>query len=114
MGRDERPEDAIDGLRDEDRSKKPFRASGSGRDYDPAGNWGAERRRDHPAPGLGHGMEGAPSGAGDGGYGPEGGYTGDAAEPNAEVLGQVNGDPDALIEEAQEEGTPKPGRATTD
>jgi len=53
----------------------PFRESGSGDSYNPQGNWGAERRRDNPAGGIVPGPEGAPSGAGDGGFGPEGDYT---------------------------------------
>lgn len=65
--------------KDEDRDE-PFRESGSGADYNAAGNWGAERRRDNIKGGTPHGIEGAPSGAGDGGYGPEGGYAEDVEE----------------------------------
>jgi hypothetical protein len=73
---------------------EPFRQSKSGAEYDPQGNWGAERHRDHPRPGAVPGIEGAPSGAGDGGYGPEGDYGGPAGDPNADVLGHVNEEPD--------------------
>jgi hypothetical protein len=57
-------------------------------------------------------MEGAPSGAGDGGFGPEGGYGGAKAQPDADVIGEVNADESGLAEEAHELGRPRPGRAT--
>lgn len=91
-------------------SPEPFRESGSGADYDPAASWGAERRTDAPSGGTVNGMQGAPSGAGDGGYGPEGDYVGAAGTPNADVLGQVNGSDQALVDEAQHLGHPRPGR----
>lgn len=84
----------------------PFRRSGSADEYDPAGNWGAERRPTDVPPAMPPGMAGAPSGAGDGGYGPEGGYSGPGGEPNADVLGQVHGDT-RLVREAQELGSPE-------
>jgi hypothetical protein len=62
-----------------DESTPPFRESGSGDEYNPQGNWGAERRRDNISGGTPLGPEGAPTGAGDGGFGPEGGYSEDAA-----------------------------------
>lgn len=98
--------------RDRDASE-PFRQSGSGADYNAQGNWGTERRLDGPSGGAVNGAEGAPSGAGDGGFGPEGDYAGSAGERNAEIAGQANADPDALIDEAQRLGKPKPGRATS-
>ena len=91
--------------RDRD-ANAPFRESGSGDDYNPQGNWGAERRLDGPAGGKVRGPEGAPSGAGTGGFGPEGDYSGSAGQPNADVAGQANADPDALIEQAQKLGRP--------
>lgn len=56
----------------------PFRRSSSGGEYDPAGNWAAERRLDRPANDGKPGMQGEASGAGDGGFGPEGGFSNDA------------------------------------
>lgn len=91
-------------------SSAPFRRSGSGADYDPNSNWAAERQRDGPSGGIVPGIEGAPSGAGDGGFGPEGDYRGAAGQPNADVLGEVHGDNSELIDEAQELGKPKPDR----
>lgn len=84
----------------------PFRESESGDSYNPQGNWGAERRRDNPSGGIVPGAEGAPSGAGDGGFGPEGDYAGRGGQPNADVLGQVNGDPNALANEARKRRRP--------
>ena len=57
-------------------------------------------------------MEGAPSGAGDGGFGPEGDYS-DAGAPDTDVIGDVNADRSGLADEAQRLGRPRPGRATT-
>ena len=91
-------------------SPEPFRESASGADYDPAASWGAERRLDGPSGGTVPDMQGAPSGAGDGGYGPEGDYAGAAGTPNADVLGEVNGDNQALVDEAQRLGRPRPDR----
>jgi hypothetical protein len=67
-----------------DDSDAPFRESGSGDEYNPEGNWGAERRRDNPSGGTPLGPEGAPSGAGYGGFGPEGGYGEDPGAERAE------------------------------
>lgn len=76
----------------------PFRESGSGASYSPDGNWGAERQSGTSAgevaervlgevdglgaTGSGATMAGAPTDAGDGGFGPEGGYTADAEAGN--------------------------------
>lgn len=60
-----------------DRSE-PFRRSGSAGEYDPNGNWAAERREGMPLGDIRPGMEGEASGAGDGGFGPEGGFSKDA------------------------------------
>jgi len=54
---------------------EPFRESESGDEYNPQGNWGAERRLDNPSGGNVPGPQGAPSGAGYGGFGPEGDYS---------------------------------------
>ena len=59
------------------------------------------------------GMEGAPIGGGDGGFGPEGDYSGTGGQPNAEVLGEVGGDPDALAAEARKLGHPRADRMWT-
>jgi hypothetical protein len=67
--------------RDRNQNKPPFRESGSGENYNPQGNWGAERRRDNPSGGIVRGPEGTPSGAGDGGFGPEGDYTDPERDP---------------------------------
>lgn len=102
--------------RDSDRdrgSQEPFRKSGSGENYDPNSNWAAERRLDQGSGGTVPGMEGAPSGAGDGGFGPEGDYSSDSRERSAEVQANADGDRDALAKEAHELGRPKPGRATS-
>lgn len=56
----------------------PFRRSSSAGDYNPAGNWAAERRLDVPIDDGRPGMQGEASGAGDGGFGPEGGFSTDA------------------------------------
>jgi ADP-ribose pyrophosphatase len=77
-------------------SSAPFRRSGSGSEYEPEGNWAAERGGNAPA--------------GDGGFGPEGDYAGRGGAPNADVVGEVNGDESGLIREAQSEGRPRPGR----
>ncbi|HET9683589.1 MAG TPA: hypothetical protein VFP15_05760 [Gemmatimonadaceae bacterium] len=62
-----------------DRSE-PFRRSGSAGEYDPNGNWAAERREGTPLGDIRPGMEGGASGAGDGGFGPEGGFSEDATD----------------------------------
>lgn len=90
----------------------PFDRSGSAGGYDPGGNWAAERARNGASGGT-PGMEGAPSGAGDGGFGPEGDFDGAGGEKAADVLGQVNGDNSALVEEAQERGPRKADRRFT-
>ncbi|HVX41741.1 MAG TPA: hypothetical protein VHB25_19425 [Gemmatimonadaceae bacterium] len=92
---------------------EPFRESESGADYNPQGNWGAERRLDGPSGGVVRGPEGAASGAGDGGFGPEGDYTESRGRRNAGEAA-ANAGPDALIDEAQRLGKPRPGRSTTD
>ena len=56
----------------------PFRRSSSAGEYDPDGNWAAERREGGPLGDIRPGMQGDATGAGDGGFGPEGGYTRDA------------------------------------
>lgn len=94
-------------------SEEPFRKSGSGENYDPNSNWAAERRLDQGSGGTVPGMEGAPTGAGDGGFGPEGDYSSRNSERAADVRANVDGDRDALANEAHELGRPKPGRATT-
>lgn len=93
-------------------STPPFRESGSGAGYDPDANWGAEREQNELAGGD-DSMAGAPSDAGDGGYGPEGDFTGPGAKKAADVLGEVNGDDSALIKEAQERGPRKADRRFT-
>lgn len=93
-------------------SAAPFERSGSAGSYDPGGNWAAERERNGPSGGEA-GMEGAPSGAGDGGYGPEGDFAGAGGRKAANILGQVNGDNSALIKEAQERGPRKADRRFT-
>jgi hypothetical protein len=70
-----RDEEKRDELRDGE-SPEPFRRSGSGGEYDPNGNWAAERRRGSGSGATIPGPEGAPTGAGDGGFGPEGDYDG--------------------------------------
>ena len=102
--------------RDANRSGKqpePFRESGSGEDYDPNGNWAAERQLDQGSGATVPGMEGAPTGAGDGGFGPEGDYSNPANERARDVRAKVNADRDVLAREAHELGEPKPGRATS-
>ena len=89
---------------------EPFRESESGTSYNPQGNWGAERRIDGPKGGPVAGAEGAPSGAGDGGFGPEGDYAGPPGDPNARVLGQVNGNPEALEAQAHKKNPSNPDR----
>ena len=94
-------------------SQEPFRKSGSGKNYDPNSNWAAERRLDQGSGGTVPGIEGAPSGAGDGGFGPEGDYSSGGREGVADVQTNEDADRDALAKEAHELGRPKPGRATT-
>lgn len=69
------PETAPSAAADRD---EPFRRSGSAREYDPDGNGAAERREGTPLGDIRPGMEGGATGAGDGGFGPEGGYIRDA------------------------------------
>jgi hypothetical protein len=80
---------------------EPFEKSRSGGDYDPDSNWAAERRTDAVKGGSVRGAEGAPSGAGDGGYGPEGDYAGKQGDPNADVLGQVRGSTERLVDQSR-------------
>lgn len=77
--RDEKRDELRDG-----ESPEPFRRSGSGGEYDPNGNWAAERRLDRGSDATIPGPEGAPTGAGDGGFGPEGDYGSAPAAPNHE------------------------------
>ena len=56
----------------------PFRRSSSAGEYDPDGNWAAERREGRPLGDIRPGMQGDATGAGDGGFGPEGGFARDA------------------------------------
>lgn len=63
----------------------PYRESYAGGGYNPNGNWGAERQE-----GRGYGMEGRPTNAGYGGFGPEGDY-GMAGQPRDDrVSGPVH------------------------
>lgn len=94
-------------------SPEPFRQSGSGDDYDPNGNWAAERKLDKGSDAAVPGMEGAPTGAGDGGFGPEGDYSNPASERARDVRANVTADRDALAKQAHELEAPEPGRATT-
>lgn len=91
---------------------EPFERSGSGAEYTPVGNWAAERERNGPSGGKA-GMSGAPSGAGDGGFGPEGDFTATGDSRVADVLGEVNGDNSALVRDAQERGPRKADRRFT-
>lgn len=93
----------------------PFRESGSGDSYSPSGNWGAERQSGTTpegvveralgasateglgstgaagagagAAGSGMTMAGSPTDAGDGGFGPEGGYTADNETGSGRAVG---------------------------
>ena len=94
----------------------PFRESGSGKSYSPSGNWGAERQASASpdaaieralgevagtegasgigGPASGNTMAGSPTDAGDGGFGPEGGYSADADNPargTDRVDGEIGG-----------------------
>lgn len=91
---------------------QPFRRSGSGEDYEPEGNWAAERRLDQGSGAATPGMEGVASGAGDGGFGPEGDYSGNTGNADTDIIGEVNADRDALSRDAKELGRPRPGRGT--
>jgi hypothetical protein len=72
---------------------EPFRESESGDTYNPQGNWGAERRLDNPSGGNVTGSEGAPSGSGYGGFGPEGDYTPEPEERNKPGEGDKTTEP---------------------
>lgn len=98
---------------DASRSDEPYRASGSGQGYSPDANWAAERARNGAAGGAAPDMAGAPSGAGDGGFGPEGDFSGAGGRKAADVLGQVNGDNSKLVEEAQQRGPRRGDRRFT-
>jgi len=78
MGEKRTPKSAETAKPAEDDQDLPFRRSSSAGDYDPAGNWAAERRLDVPLSDGRAGMQGDASGAGDGGFGPEGGFSEDA------------------------------------
>ena len=76
---DERtPKDAETAPPAENDENLPFRRSSSAGDYDPAGNWAAERRMDARIGDGRPGLQGDATGAGDGGFGPEGGFSEDA------------------------------------
>ena len=66
----------------------PFRRSSSAGSYDPAGNWAGERRLDVPISDGRAGTQGDASGAGDGGFGPEGGFSADAHADDAAKRGR--------------------------
>ena len=83
MPDDRTPKDAETARPTEDDQDLPFRRSSSAGEYDPAGNWGAERRLDVPLSDGRSGMQGESSGAGDGGFGPEGGFSEDAHASDA-------------------------------
>jgi hypothetical protein len=107
------PDDQKRDRENTDESSEPFRRSESGSEYNPEGNWAAERRSDQSSGVTIPGMQGAPSGAGDGGFGPEGNYSGDAGAADADIVGDVNADRSGLADEAYRLGRPRPGRATT-
>ena len=73
-----KPSDAETAPSEADDRSEPFRRSGSAGEYDPDGNWAAEWREGTPLGDIRPGMEGGSTGAGDGGFGPEGGYSEDA------------------------------------
>ena len=77
------PQDAETAPPAESDQDLPFRRSSSAGEYEPAGNWAAERRLDAPLGDGLPGMQGLPSGAGDGGFGPEGGFSRDAHADDA-------------------------------
>ncbi len=81
------PKDAETARPAEDDLQLPFRRSSSAGEYDPAANWAAERRLDEPLRDGRPGAQGQASGAGDGGFGPEGGFSADAHANDA-----ANGD----------------------
>lgn len=84
------PKDAETTRPAEDDQELPFRRSSSAGEYDPAANWAAERRLDAPLSDGRPGMQGEARGAGDGGFGPEGGYSKDAhASDSSERDGDV-------------------------
>lgn len=77
------PHDAETARPGEDDQDLPFRRSSSAGDYQPAANWAAERREDIPLGDIRPGMEGEATGAGDGGFGSEGGFSSDAHADDA-------------------------------
>jgi hypothetical protein len=83
MPDDRTPKDAETARPAENDQALPFRRSSSAGEYDPAGNWAAERRLDVPLGDGRPGIQGQASGAGDGGFGPEGGYSEDAHADDA-------------------------------
>jgi hypothetical protein len=80
----EQPTDAETARSDVGDGNEPFRRSGSAGEYDPNGNWAAERCEGTPLGDIRPGMEGGASGARDGGFGPEGGYSKDAHREDAD------------------------------
>lgn len=112
--RDEQRRADASPARDDSNGAAPFRKSGSGASYTPGGNWAAERGGSGESADAASGsMAGAPSNGGDGGFGPEGDYEGAGGQRAADVLGQVNGDSDPLIKEAQNRGPRKAERRFT-
>jgi len=91
MPDDRTPKDAETARPAEDDQDLPFRRSSSGGDYDPNSNWAAERRIDAPIGDGRAGMQGEASGAGDGGFGPEGGFSRDAHADDAAERGDGQG-----------------------
>ena len=77
------PKDAGTARPAEDDQELPFRRSSSAGEYDPAGNWAAERRLDTPDGEGRPGIQGEATGASDGGFGPEGGFSRDAHAADA-------------------------------
>ena len=87
MPADHTPKDAETARPAEDDQELPFRRSSSAGDYDPNSNWAAERRLDAPITDGQAGMQGEASGAGDGGFGPQGGFSRDAHADDAAKRG---------------------------
>lgn len=83
MPDDRTPKDAETARPAEDDQDLPFRRSSSAGDYDPNSNWAAERELDVPIRNGRAGMQGEATGAGDGGFGPEGGFSHDAHADDA-------------------------------
>jgi hypothetical protein len=77
------PKDAETAPPAENDQDLPFRRSSSAGEYNPEGNWAAERRLDAPISNGQPGMQGEASGAGDGGFGPEGDFSKDVHADDA-------------------------------